>query len=214
MEENQGKALLIGNNGDALYHPLFAVQNQLQTIFSGEIDVVPSDDYDQLLATNLKHYELCISYADRWSSPTSDAQMAGLLSYVANGGGLLVLHNGISLQARHEGAQLVGARFTGHPASDNLKFEFEAVDHPILQNCIPFEMIEEPYRFEFGVLSERELLMSYIHEGKRWAAAWTQRVGLGNVVYLMPGHELTSFQHPEYSKLLVNAARWLLMVKK
>jgi type 1 glutamine amidotransferase len=209
MNQVLGKALLIGNNDDAPYHPLHAVDSQLQTILKNEIEVVSSDDYDQLIISNLSQYNLCISYTDCWSGSISDQQMAGLLTYVAGGGNVLVLHCGISIQTRHEGAQLVGARFTGHPESDNLSFRLESLDHPILKGISTFEMMEEPYRFNLGVLTEREILLSYAHEGEMWPAAWTQTFGLGRVVYLMPGHELASFQHPEYAKLLVNTVRWL-----
>ena len=52
--------------------------------------------------SNLYPYELCIAYSDLWDERVSPRQTAGLLSYVSGGGGLLVIHNGVTLANRYE----------------------------------------------------------------------------------------------------------------
>lgn len=202
------KALLIGDYEDAPYHPLGAVEEKLQQILESGWQVHATDHYDSLLRENIFAYRLCISYADRWDRPVTAEQAAGLLTYVAEGGGLLVLHNGISLQARPDLAQMIGARFTGHPAFQELGFRPEDPGHPVTEGIRPFTMEEEPYRFEVDPLSDHEVLLTYRHEGENYPAAWAKSYGLGRIVYLMPGHHLDSFQHPEYAKLIQNAADW------
>ncbi|MEF2964886.1 ThuA domain-containing protein [Paenibacillus sp. M1] len=202
------KALLIGDYTDAPYHPLGAVEGRLRDILEERWTVEASDDYDSLHVEEISRCDLCISYADRWELPMTDGQTAGLLAYIAGGGGLLALHNGISLQARPEAAQMLGARFTGHPAYRELDFRVENNDHPVTEGIRPFTMPEEPYRFDTDHFSDHEVLLTYRHEDRDRPAAWARRFGLGRIVYLMPGHHIDSFRNPEYAKLLLNGANW------
>lgn len=81
------KALLIGDYIEAPYHPLGAVEERLREILEAEWQVTATDDYDSLQYENISAYQLCISYADRWDHPITSSQTAGLISYVAGGGG-------------------------------------------------------------------------------------------------------------------------------
>ncbi|GIP54456.1 ThuA domain-containing protein [Paenibacillus vini] len=202
------KALLIGDYIEAPYHPLGAVEERLREILEAEWQVTATDDYDSLQYENISAYQLCISYADRWDHPITSSQTAGLISYVAGGGGLLALHNGISLQARPEAAQLLGARFTGHPAYQELDFRVENTTHAMMRDVSPFTLEEEPYRFDIDDFSDHEVLLTYRHEDRDWPAAWVRHFGLGRIAYLMPGHHLDSFMHSGYADLVRNGARW------
>jgi hypothetical protein len=47
--------------------------------------------------------------------------------------------------------------------------------------------------------------------GKTWMqdrAGWLKPSGKGWIVYLMPGHRAQEFQHPTYSRIVVNAILW------
>lgn len=217
MSHVRKQALVIGNNADAPYHPLDAVQEQLRQILQDDFELTTSLDYDQLASGALENYDLFISYTDRWEEAVSAEQAAGLLTYVANGGGLLVVHNGISLQVRPELAQLIGAKFIEHPPYTELEFGV-AVDsggasHPVVEGIQPFTLAEEPYRFEFDPFCAKKVLLTYRHEGQDWPAAWAHSHGLGKVVFLMQGHHLPSFQHPEVAKLLRGGAKWAAKAK-
>ncbi|TDF93568.1 ThuA domain-containing protein [Paenibacillus piri] len=201
-------ALLIGDNTISKYHPLQAVEQEIVRVFQEYLDVSGTEDRDMLHADRLQPYDLCISYTDSWRVPVSPAQTAGLLTYVSGGGGLLVIHNGISLQARYELSQLAGAKFTGHPPYGPLEFHPAAADHDIMKGIGAFSMDEEPYRFDFDPMTEKTVLLEYSHEGARWPAAWAHEYGLGRVVYLMPGHHVQSFLHPEYRKLILQGGQW------
>lgn len=217
MSHVRKQALVIGNNADAPYHPLNAVQERLQQILKEDFELTVSLDYDQLAGDALENYDLCISYTDRWEEAVSAEQAAGLLTYVAKGGGLLVVHNGISLQVRPELAQLIGAKFTEHPPYTELEFgvaaDFGNASHPVVEGIEPFTLAEEPYRFEFDPFCAKKVLLTYRHEGQEWPAAWAHSYGLGKVVFLMPGHHLPSFQHPEVAKLLRGGAKWAAKAK-
>jgi type 1 glutamine amidotransferase len=205
-------ALLLGDYTDAPYHPLNEVEQEIAAILQNQLTVHSTEDYDQLRAEHISKFDLCITYTDFWkrSGTVSSEQVAGLLSYVSSGGGLLVIHTGISLQIRYELLQLMGAKFTGHPAYQKLDYRVTCPDHPIMEGIEPFSAEDEPYQFEFDPFTEKKVLLEYELDGQKWPAAWAHAYGLGRVVYLMPGHRVTVFQESMFRKLIVNSSLWAM----
>lgn len=198
------KAILIGNYTNVSYHPLKGPDKELGDILKDfEIDL--TENYDRFSGSNLRSYDLCISYTE---DRLSDAQVAGLCSYVLGGGGLLAIHNGISVNARYEAAHLIGGRFRYHPDQKVLTYKPAAPGHVILEGIDSFAMQEEPYQFDIDNLIETNILLEYESEGKLWPAAWAHGYGLGRVVYLSPGHTSDSFADPMYRKLIHRSALW------
>ncbi|QJC50969.1 ThuA domain-containing protein [Paenibacillus albicereus] len=207
------RALVIGDNGEhAPYHPLDAVFPELEAIFAGAVELERTEEYSRLRSEELAPYRLVVSYSDQWRSGKQPEEIEGLLSFVREGGALLVLHNGISLQADSELAELIGGFFTGHPDWTELSYSPTEAGraHPMLSGVEPFRMEEEPYRFDPATVSTASVLLEYEHEGSRWPAAWARARGVGRVAYLSPGHRRESFLHPEYRKLVRQAGLWAL----
>ncbi|MDO3410147.1 ThuA domain-containing protein [Saccharibacillus sp. CPCC 101409] len=202
------KALLIGNYTYPEYHPLQGVDTEVSLILQDILSVQCSENRNMFRLENLGAYDLCISYADSWREPISSVQMGGLLAYTASGGGLLVLHNGISLQSKSEFAQLVGAKFAGHPPARPLELTVAAPEHPAVDGVEPFAIEEEPYRFEFDPFVQRTVLLEYEEDGQKYPAAWAHTYGLGRVVYVMPGHQEGVLKRPEMRRLLYRTAKW------
>lgn len=204
------RTLLIGHNESAPYHPLKAVQERLSAIWGEEFRVQAEEGTAGLRKESIDAYELVVSYTDSWKTPVAQEEIAGLLTYVAQGGGLLILHNGMSLQAAPELAQLAGGYFTGHPPYASLEFQVteEGEKHPLSAGLPGFTLDEEPYRYDLDPLAQVQVLLTYRHEGQDYPAAWTRPYGLGRVAVLAPGHHLPSFQHEEYSLWVRRAALW------
>ncbi len=137
---------------------------------------------------------LTVSVADEWDRPISDQAAGRLVEWVHGGGNLLVLHHGISLQARPELAALIGGRFAGHPPAGVLTFR--------VPGGAPWTMTDEPYRFE--AVGDVVPLLEYEHEGHWYLAGWEHRAGLGRVVYLMPGHVPQNFSDAAYRDLILS----------
>ncbi|GGA32253.1 ThuA domain-containing protein [Paenibacillus physcomitrellae] len=209
------KTLLLGDQAEAPYHPLGAVRETLTALLGTDYQVEATEERARLAADRLtlSEYGLCISYTDSWKRVPHARETAGLIQYVAGGGGLLAIHNGISLQAAPELAQLIGGKFTGHPKYTGLEFRPTEAEHPASSGLKGFTMDEEPYRFELDPLAQIEVLLTYSHEGQDWPAAWARNYGLGRVVFLMPGHHLPSFQHEGYQPWIAQAARWAAGMK-
>jgi type 1 glutamine amidotransferase len=204
------KAILLGDITEFKYHPLQAVEHEITGVFQGHLDMQSTEDREMLNAGSLLAFDLCISYVDRFRIPITSSQTAGLLTYVSGGGGLLIIHNGISLQARYEISQLIGAKFTGHPSYGPLDLYPAASEHEIMQGIGAFSMEEEPYRFDIDHFIETTILLKYSYEGEQWPAAWAHEYGLGRVVYLMPGHCVESFRHPAYRQMILQSGLWAL----
>src|SRR4051794_35171408 len=102
--------LLLGNNDDAPYHTLRAVQQQIIDILGASFQVTAAEGTTHLQLDVLKPYQLVVSYLDIWGKVPAAEETAGLLQFVASGGGLLVIHNGISIQGSPELSHLIGAR--------------------------------------------------------------------------------------------------------
>ncbi|MBD2867333.1 ThuA domain-containing protein [Paenibacillus arenilitoris] len=205
----QTKVLLIGDNGEAPWHPLEPARAELEVILGDEFELAVTEDYEQLAGLERERYAAVISYTDCWRRKLPAEQTAGLIRFVAGGGGLLAIHNGISLQASYELAQLIGGKFTDHPPYQPLNYIGATGGHPLLEGVPDFTVDEEPYLFEFDAFTPRNVFLEYEFEGKRYPAAWEHTYGLGKAVYLQPGHNAGSFKPEAYRTLIRNSLRWV-----
>ncbi len=207
MDKAKRKALVLGDYEDAPYHPLSAVEEEFVSVLGDEWELTFTDDYRVLEAGGAAGFDLFVSYADCWFKEL-EPSAAGLLSFVAGGGGLLVVHTGVALQKRRELSPMMGAFYEGHGPYGRLEYKATDVRHPITEGIAPFAMNEEPYRFELYPISGATVLLEYRDEEGTWPAVWAHEFGLGRVAYLQPGHHRPSFDAPEVRRLLANAARW------
>ncbi|MFC5470625.1 ThuA domain-containing protein [Cohnella suwonensis] len=202
------QALALGNYSDAIWHPFAGIDKEIEGIFAGNIDVRSTGDYGMLKEEYLAPYRLFISYTEFLEEKLPQDRVAALLSFVAKGGGFLGIHTGISLQRNQELASMIGGRFTHHPDYATLPVNIIEPNHRIMDRVEPFVVTDEPYRFDFDPYIRTTILAEYEHEGQKWPAAWTHEFGLGRIVYLMPGHDLSAFKVEAYRKLILNAGLW------
>jgi uncharacterized protein len=207
--ENMKKVLVIGDYNNAPYHPLSAIEKQLESILSEEFLLKSEPNYSELDYNDFKNYQTVISYTDCWESKPTVNFSVGLLSYIINGGSLLLIHNGISLQNKYELAQMIGAKFTRHPERTTLAYVDFNCEHPITKGINEFSLYEEPYQFEVDPFAEKTELFSYVYEGNKYPAAWVHNYGKGKVVYLSPGHDSAIFDCAEYRNIIKNSVSWL-----
>lgn len=196
--------VLWGTRKGAPWHPWGPLETDLVGLFRpwGEVKVV-----DESKPLVLDGARLLVSCVDLWDGPVSDAVSRTLLDFVEGGGGLLVVHNGISVQARPELVSLVGGRFLGHPQATDLVFRLTLGPIPMPHFPPTWTQFEEPYRFD--QLDGSITLAEYCHEGEWYPAAWSRTQGRGRVVYLMPGHTVEAFRHPSYRLLVESVVDWL-----
>lgn len=202
------KALALGSYSAVKYHPFKDVDREFQQIFAGEAVIDCTEDLDQLNPEYLAGYDFIISYTEFADEPLTPQQTAALVSFVAGGGGLLVVHNGISMQRTQELGTVLGGYFTYHPEYTSLQIEFPLPDHPIVKGIEPFTIDDEPYYFEMQPHFNTTVLAHYNHDGAMREAAWCHAYGQGRVVYLMPGHHLPSFSVEPFRQLILQGGLW------
>ncbi|WP_342438213.1 ThuA domain-containing protein [Paenibacillus sp. FSL L8-0436] len=205
---SEGKALALGSYSEVKYHPFAGVDHEIKRILSPDLQVEASEDYSLLNKDNLEGLKLVIAYTEFSDQKIAPEQSAALLSYVAGGGGLLVVHNGISLQRNQELGAMLGAHFTHHPEYTSLHMKIPEHGHPIMQGISEFVIEDEPYYFEMHPYFETTVLAEYLHEGAMRQAAWCHEFGLGRVVYLMPGHHLPSFSAEPFRQMIRQGGMW------
>ncbi|MHA0856307.1 ThuA domain-containing protein [Paenibacillus sp. CMAA1364] len=208
INQTTKKCLLVGDYTHPKFHPMQGVDAQISHILNDVMTVQCSENKNMFMDANIQQFDLCISYIDLWDELMSPKQTAGLLSYVSQGGGLFVIHNGLSIEGRYELSHLMGGRYTGHAPYQSLSFRTTQEQHPIIDGIQPFQLEEEPYEFIFDTFMEKQILLEYQRDDKWYPAAWSHTYGLGRVTYLMPGHHEPTFMQPELRQFILQAAEW------
>jgi len=200
------KVLLIGDYVNWQWHPLHGVDEEIKRILEG-FDVTVTEDYPYLKLEDMQKYELIVNYADALDR-RGNADFAGaLLGYVAGGGALLSVHNGILTASIPELIQLIGAKFTGHPPQEVLEYVYSN-SHPIMKAVDSFSIDEEPYEFELDNLAGVNIIMDYVYKDEKYPAVWLRGYGKGRTCYIQPGHTPGSFADEGFSNLFRRAALW------
>lgn len=208
MTASRFKALALGNYENVKYHPFEGVDREIEACLEDVATVECTGDYSVLNKEKLSGYELFISYTEFADEPLPQDQAAALVQYVAGGGGLLVIHNGISMQRNRELMAMMGGKFTGHPKFTTLPVKNTNPEHPIMKNIPPFEIDDEPYRYDLLPHYHTTILAEYEHDGQMWPAAWAHEYGLGRVVTLMNGHQQSCFSVQPFRQMIKQAGLW------
>lgn len=200
------KILVLGNYEDAMYHPFGGVDERLKVILK-ELELICTDDTGMLLDLKKEQFAGVISYLDIWNGKLADAEAEALQCFVEQGGAVLILHNGISIQNTEDLKIMMGAKFLTHPPREEIIFEVKP--HVITEGCKEFCLPEEPYQFEMAE-DEKEVFLVYRYRDKEYVAGWSKYVGKGRLVFLTPGHTPEIFDCPEYITLIQNSMKWCL----
>ena len=197
------KTLMIGTYINAPYHPFQEVDRVLISLLGPQTEA--TDDFSRLLTMEKEGYSLCVSYIDRFDSALPDGAADAILTFVRHGGGLMCLHNGISLQTDERLYHLIGGKFAWHPPQTDIAFSA----HPagFLSGMAGFVISEEPYQFEMSG-DEVFPLLTYRYDGKEYPGGWCRTEEKGRVVFLTPGHSIASFKNKEYLDMIRKSAEW------
>ena len=200
------KALLLGDYTMATWHPLREVDEEIKRILSDyEIDIC--ECYPALTVERLQEYDFVINYIDAYDSRGDADLAAAFITYVASGGVMMVLHNGIIAHKHRELEQMYGGAFTHHPKHDLLKF-VHADSHPLGKTIMPFSVDEEPYMFTMSNIAEITILMNFEYKGERYPAVWVRAFGKGKILYITPGHNAKTFRNEGMEILIRQGALW------
>ncbi|MBR6706516.1 MAG: ThuA domain-containing protein [Clostridia bacterium] len=197
-----GRVLALGTRVNAPYHPFENAEARFMDILRDVCDLECGDDPGAL--SDPRGWAGVLSYLDEWKEKPRAEWAAGLTRFVAEGGGLLLLHNGICVQSDPLIEEMIGGRFLNHPAQEEITF----TPGGLLQDCRPFTVKEEPYRF--ALKDPGEMILTYDQGGETYPAGWRRTYGKGRVAYLCPGHTGEIFDIPAYRDMIRKCMRWCL----
>ncbi|WP_158279801.1 ThuA domain-containing protein [Coraliomargarita sinensis] len=151
-----------------------------------------------------------------------------LVDYVAEGGGLVLLHGAItSFNYSDEFSQLAGGSFDYHPRQQEVTLHPVVPDHPILKpfGGEPFVHYDEPYilggayeKMNFAPMLEMETSSIQVNSEKQKKAiaaipryvAWIKTHEKGRVFFSSPSHNAQSFHQPELLSFLLNGMQYAI----
>ncbi|HWE35432.1 MAG TPA: ThuA domain-containing protein [Isosphaeraceae bacterium] len=143
-----------------------------------------------------------------WMTPE---QEAAIVAFVERGGGLLAVHNATGLYpAGGPYLRLLGGTYNSHGPLERFRVTVVDRSHPITRGVADFEVADEQHTPVPDRAKVHLLLESRSAEGTVGVAGWAHDAGKGRVGYLANGHTREALDHPEYQKLLRNAALWCL----
>ncbi len=151
---------------------------------------------------------------DRLAFALGAADAAVLARYVAEGGGLLVLHTGvICFDAEPTWHELVGASWnwetSSHPPVADIEVAVTPAgrEHPITQAVTPFCVRDELY-LRLETVDDLVPLLTASHLGQDQPLLWARRFGKGRVVTDVLGHGTESMINPVHRAVLRGALAW------
>lgn len=191
------------------WHPALTIQRGLEPLSKNGIqfsfavdDAAPPKDLDDFSFVVLARANLQASDQSKtWLSPASENSLP---DYVRSGGGLLVVHAGISRYEKlPQMNALIGGAFVRHPKPCDVAIELKP-GHSMTANVSVFTVEDEHYFVSMNDAETDVFLYSRSTNGVQ-PAGWTRMEGRGRVCVLTPGHDADVWLHPEFQKLLSNA---------
>jgi type 1 glutamine amidotransferase len=149
-----------------------------------------------------------------------------LVDYVADGGGLVLLHGAItSFNYSEEFSALAGGSFDYHPAQQEVTLYPVQPEHPLLKpfGGKPFVHYDEPYvmngayeKLNFAPMLEMETsTLQPPNQAEKLGdipryVAWIKPHKQGRVFFSSPSHNAQSFERPELLGFLLNGMQYAL----
>jgi type 1 glutamine amidotransferase len=212
------------------------------------LDIIPSKDIHQFEKESLANYDAIVlnntcskpdhrhlfwdqlraeSTADSASVMAKAQELeSNLIEFVGQGGGLLLLHGGITtLNNSSKFSDLVGASFDYHPPQQQVEVKLESPNHPLVA-AFPkegFSHVDEPYFYKnaYSKLNFTPLLYfdnaqirsqrpnQELNSGKTYVA-WIRPEGKGKVMYIAPSHNAQSFENPALLQFFLDGLQYVV----
>ncbi len=148
---------------------------------------------------------------------------ANLINYVAKGGGLMLIHGGITMQNKSpKFGEMVGGSFDYHPTQQPIEVKLVNKSHPMVAafEGEGFTHVDEPYFFNNAYFDYNFRPLLYmeankINKKKAEVAddikylAWIKKHGKGRVFYSSPSHNAQSFDNPKLLKFWLDGLQYV-----
>jgi putative membrane-bound dehydrogenase-like protein len=164
-----------------------------------------TDEPADLNATELNQYHALILYNNHTS--VTQPQLNALLSFVQQGGGLVVLHcASASFQNSEAFIRLVGAAFKSHGTGTFRTVTLDA-NHAVMRGVADFESWDETY-IHTKHNPNRTVLAVRRDGGHDEPWTWVRTYGKGRVFYTAWGHDRRTWSQAGFQQLVDNGVKW------
>jgi putative membrane-bound dehydrogenase-like protein len=198
------RVLFLGDNGH--HQPTKRAQQLLPVLSRNGIDLFYTDDRDDLNDQELNRYHALVLYNNH--TMVSRPQLASLLRFVEDGGGLIVLHcASASFQNSEEFIRLVGGAFKSH-GTGTFSAARVTPQHPVLAGVPVIESWDETYVHTKHNPVDRTVLEVRRENGHDEPWTWVRTYGKGRVFYTAWGHDQRTWGNQAFQQLVTQGIRW------
>lgn len=247
--ESTPKKVLVFSQHTGFYHWTAPHNVEMLKILgkkSGVFEVTNSYDIDSFDRDNLAQYDAVVFNNCNPAGPKRDlfwdllqknsnlsdekiGKLAkeyekGFMEYIANGGGLMILHGAITVQNNSmEFSDMTGGSFDYHPKQQQMHVKEVDEKHPLVAafSGNGFTHIDEPYFFKNAYFNYNFRPLLYIEtdklEGLKKEApdkityvSWIKKHGKGRVFYTSPSHNAQILDNPEFLQFLLDGMQYVL----
>ena len=167
--------LMLGDAGH--HHPADRLKDIAPYLLARGIDIIYTDDVDDLNLPNLSRYDALLLYAN--IDTISDDHAAALLKYVEDGGGFVPVHcASYCFRNNPKIVALIGGQFKSHETG-TFRTKIVAPDHPVMRGFTGFESWDETYVHTLHNTDHRTVLSE--RDGEPYT--WVRTQGKGRVFY-------------------------------
>jgi hypothetical protein len=200
------RVLFLGDNGH--HRPTQRAQQILPALARNGIDLFYTDQLEDLNDTELDRYQALVLYNNHLN--VGEKQLASLMRFVGDGGGLVVIHcASASFQNSEEFIRLVGAAFKSHGTGT---FSAVRVDsgHAVIAGVPVIESWDETYVHTKHNPVNRTVLEVRRENGHDEPWTWVRTYGKGRVFYTAWGHDQRTWGNTGFQQLIGQGIRWTI----
>jgi len=200
--------MLIGGR----YHPHEEVVTRVERLierWGGRWELTATGDFDVLAGLASSDYEAVLVYATGHRDELTAERERGLVRFVKGGGGLVGIHSAAdTFRGSRAYIEMLNAEFQTHPRFTEFPVRIVDRDHYLTARMPDFTTADELYVLQSHDPGRSRLLAETVWQGRRMPLAFTHTYGQGRVAYVALGHNLRSWNQPEFERLVIRALEW------
>jgi len=249
IQTDAKKKILVFSKATGFYHWTIPHNNEMLKILgkkTGAFEIHIGYDIENFEKKNLKKYDAVIlnnsnpsgpernlfaellrqntTYSEEKIIECSKSYEENLMKYVAQGGGLMILHGAITVQNNSiEFSKMTGGSFDYHPVQQEMHVKEVDKSHPMVKafKGKGLTHVDEPYFFKnaYSDYNFKPLLYMEVDQLKGLKGevkekviylSWIKRHGKGRVFYSAPSHNAQSLNTPELLQFYLDGMQYVV----
>ena len=170
----------------------------------GRFELEMTSDLDAFASLPEGKYDAVVVYTTGFVNDLTPAREKGLLNFVRGGGGFVGIHSAAdSFRGSRAYIDMLNGEFLIHPENQEFEVSIVKKDHYLTVRMPDFSIYDEMYHLQNFDPTKCSVLAQTQWRGQQMPMVYTRDYGKGRVVYLVMGHTIQAWRHPEFQKLLI-----------